>query len=259
VAAGRDYSSISPSARSLLLVKAQTDLPFARQAAELLLGTDAVTQASQDPAVIQRRAHFALRARSLDEALRAEGAKNILEIAAGLSMRGLAMTAAHDVAYVDSDLPELAAIKAGLVAQLHPGPLAGSLHVQALDALDPDAFRRTVRSTPPRPIAIVHEGLLMYLGEEEKARLAASVRDALLERGGAWITADVYVRSETHLLRDEKTQKFLAEHRVDDNKFADWGAADEFFTSTGFSIERRLAPRDDSWPVRETWTLRARA
>ncbi len=54
-------------------------------------------------------------------------------------------------------------------------------------------------------------------------------------------------------------QKFLAEHRVDDNKFADWRAAEEFFTSTGFSIERRLVPRADSWPVRETWTLRARA
>jgi O-methyltransferase involved in polyketide biosynthesis len=107
-------------------------------------------------------------------------------------------------------------------------------------------------------MAIGHEGLLMYLGEEEKARLAASVREALLERGGAWITADVYVRSETHLVRDEKTQRFLAEHRVDENKFADWHAAETFFRDSGFSIERRLAPKGDSWPVRQTWTLRAR-
>jgi O-methyltransferase involved in polyketide biosynthesis len=107
-------------------------------------------------------------------------------------------------------------------------------------------------------VAVVHEGLLMYLGEEEKARLAASVREALLERGGAWITADVYVRSETHLLRDEKAEKFLAEHRVEENKFADWVAAEAFFTAHGFSIEHRTAPADDSWRVRETWTLRAR-
>ena len=33
--AARDFSTISPSARSLLMVKAQTSLPFARQAAEL--------------------------------------------------------------------------------------------------------------------------------------------------------------------------------------------------------------------------------
>jgi O-methyltransferase involved in polyketide biosynthesis len=259
VTLGRDYSSISPSARSLLLVKAQTDLPFARQAAELIFGADAVAQAaSLDRAATARRAHFELRARSLDEALRAESATNILEIAAGLSLRGLAMASQENLAYVDSDLPELTSIKAELVAQLHPGPLVGTLHVQPLDALDPEAFRRTVRAMPRRPMAVVHEGLLMYLGEEEKARLATSVREALLERGGAWITADVYVRSETHLPRDEKTQTFLAEHRVDENKFADWHAAEVFFMSNGFLIERRLAPRGDSWPVRETWTLRAR-
>ena len=34
-ASQRDFSTISPSAKSLLLVKSQTSLPFARQAAEL--------------------------------------------------------------------------------------------------------------------------------------------------------------------------------------------------------------------------------
>ena len=257
--AGRDYSSISPSAKSLLLVKAQTDLPFARRAAELLFGAEFVArESSTDPPAMLRRTHFELRARSLDEALRHLGATSILEIAAGLSFRGLALAARENVAYVDTDLPELASTKADLVAQLHPAPLVGSLRVQSLDALDADAFRRTVHDMPDRPMAIVHEGLLMYLGGEEKVRLAASVREALLERGGAWITADVYVRSEGHLLRDEKTQAFLAEHRVEENKFPDWVAADGFFTSNGFTIEHRLAPPDDSWRVRETWTLRAR-
>jgi O-methyltransferase involved in polyketide biosynthesis len=258
--AARDYSTISPSAKSLLLVKAQTDLPFARQAAELLFGADAVAQgAPGDRAAESRRVHFERRARSLDDSLRAQGVTRVLEIAAGLSFRGLAMAAGEDVAYVDTDLPELASIKAELVARLHPAPLVGSLRVQALDALDADAFRRTVHGMPDGELAIVHEGLLMYLGPDEKTRLAASIREALLERGGVWITADVYVRSETHLVRDETTQKFLDAHRVDENKFADWTAADAFFTSSGFAIQRRLAPAGDSWPVRETWTLRARA
>jgi O-methyltransferase involved in polyketide biosynthesis len=255
----RDYSAISPSAKSLLLVKAQTDLPFARQAAEILFGADAVARAaSVDPAIARRRHHFALRARSLDAALRAHGATRVLEIAAGLSFRGLSMAARKDVAYFDTDLPELVSVKSELVARLHPAPLAGCLRLQALDALDAAAFRRTVQEMPSGAFAVIHEGLLMYLGEDEKMQLAASVREALLERGGAWITADVYVRSETHLLRDESTQKFLAEHRVEENKFADWKAAETFFTSNGFSIDHRDAPADDSWRVRETWTLRAR-
>jgi O-methyltransferase involved in polyketide biosynthesis len=255
----RDYSTISPSARSLLLVKAQTELPFARKAAELLFGADAVARGEPgDRAAESRRIHFERRARSVDDALGAHGGARVLEIAAGLSFRGLAMAARQSVTYVDTDLPELVSIKAELAPRLHPGPLVGSLRLQALDALDSDAFRRTVEEMPKGDLAIVHEGLLVYLGEDEKTRLATSVREALLERGGAWITADVYVRSETHLLRDETTQRFLDTHRVDENKFADWAAADRFFTSNGFTIERRLAPAGDTWPVRETWTLRAR-
>jgi O-methyltransferase involved in polyketide biosynthesis len=256
--AARDYSTISPSAKALLLLKAQTTLPFARQAAEILFGAATVAQgATTDRAAELRRVHFELRARSLDDALHTLGATRVLEIAAGLSFRSLAMTAHESVVYVDTDLPELVSIKSDLVARLHPRPLAGSLRLQALDALDSDAFRRTVQQMPRGALAVVHEGLLMYLGDEEKSRLAASVREALLERGGAWITADVYVRSETHLLREESTEKFLVDHHVEENKFADWSAAEAYFTSNGFSIERRLAPSRDSWRVRETWTLRA--
>jgi O-methyltransferase involved in polyketide biosynthesis len=255
----RDYSTISPSAKALLLVRAQTDLPFAKEAAALLLGeAAAAASAASDPAHEARRRHFELRARSLDEALAAERPPIVLEIAAGYSFRGLAMAAREAVTYVDTDLPDVAAIKADLVPRLDPGPLRGLLTVRALDALDPVAFRETVSELPAGPVAILHEGLLMYLDDEEKARLASSVREALLARGGVWITADVYVRSDVHLPRDEKTQRFVTEHRLEEKKFADHAAAEVFFTSQGFVVERRLAPPGDSWHVRQTWTMRAR-
>jgi hypothetical protein len=81
------------------------------------------------------------------------------------------------------------------------------------------------------------------------------VREALLERGGAWITADVYRRSETHLFRDERSAKFLAEHRVEEKKFADFAAAEAFFNDHGFAVARRSSTEGDPWPVRETWVL----
>jgi O-methyltransferase involved in polyketide biosynthesis len=254
----RDFSTISPSARALLMVKAHTSLPYARQAAELVFGADAVAAAAGGgPEAERRRGHFALRARSLDDALDALGATRVLELAAGLSFRSLARAAVAGVCYVDTDLPELAALKAELVAQLAP-PLAGELRVQALDALDADAMRATVDAMPPGELAIVHEGLLMYLDDDEKARLAANIRAALVARGGAWVTADVYVRSDTHLHRDARTEQFLAEHRVEERKFADWAAADAFFPVHGFAVERKLAPSQDPWRVRETWIARAR-
>jgi O-methyltransferase involved in polyketide biosynthesis len=259
----RDFSTISPSARSLLLVKAQTTVPYARPAAELLWGRGAVEAAEREAAAIPeaaaRRRHFELRARSLDEALAELGATRVLELAAGLSFRGLAMAERPGVFYLDTDLPELAAIKAALVPSLHPAPLAGTLRVQALDALDAGAFRAAVEGMPAGPIAVVHEGLLMYLDDGEKARLASSVREALLERGGAWITADVYVRSSAPVYREERTKAFLEAHRVEEKKFADLGAAESFFTSQGFTVTRTLAPEGDPWRVRQTWVLSARA
>jgi O-methyltransferase involved in polyketide biosynthesis len=267
-AVDRDFSSISPSAKSLLLVKARTSLPFARQAAELLWGAEVVDAAGSDAAAIPgdglRARHFELRARSLDQAIDdlcgAWARPCVLEIAAGLSFRGLAMAAREGVFYADTDLPEIAAIKGELVTRLHPAPLAGTLRVWSLDALDAGAFRAAVARIPPGPIAIVHEGLLMYLDEGEKARLAGSVREALLERGGAWITADVYLRTPTHahVYREERTKRFLEAHRVEEKKFADWSAAEAFFVGHGFTIARRLSPSADPWRGRETWVLSPR-
>jgi O-methyltransferase involved in polyketide biosynthesis len=259
MAVARDFSTISPSARWLLLLKARTSLPFARRAAELLFGEAAVAEADKEASASAvpdpRLRHFELRARSLDEALTSVGATRALELAAGWSFRGLAMAERPGVAYLDTDLPGIASAKRDLVSQLHPEPLAGSFRVEALDALDATAFRAAVATMPRGPLAILHEGLLMYLGAEEKARLAANVREALLERGGAWITADVYVRSETHLPRDERAQKFLADHDVEANKFADFAAAESFFTEQGFAVARNLSSATDPWRVRETWVL----
>src|SRR5580698_6952432 len=186
----RDYSSISPSAKALLLVRAQTGMPYARRAAEMLWSAEAVETAEREaaasPGAALRRHHFEVRARSLDEVLDALQATRVLEIAAGLSFRGLTMASRPGVFYLDTDLPALAAIKADLVARLHPAPLAGTLRVSALDALDGEAFREAVGELPPGPITVVHEGLLMYLDGSEKSHLSGNVREALLERGGAW-------------------------------------------------------------------------
>lgn len=57
--------------------------------------------------------------------------------------------------------------------------------------------------------------------------------------------------------RDERTTKFLEQHRVEEKKFADFPAATAFFESQGFTVARRLTPEPDPWPVRQTWVLEA--
>jgi O-methyltransferase involved in polyketide biosynthesis len=258
----RDYTTISPSARSLLLVRAETDLPFAREAAELLFGADAVAAAAREatdtPGADLRRRHFEHRARTVDAALRAEGALRVVELAAGLSFRGLSLAADPAVHYLDTDLPAMVAIKNDLVAHLaaRHGPAAGTLRVEPLDALDARAVEAAVASVPDGPFAFVQEGLLVYLDAGEKARLAASLRAALVRRGGVWITGDVYVRGqEARFFREERTKAFLEAHRVDENKFASLSAAEAFFAGVGFRVARRPDAHDDPWGVRQTWVL----
>ena len=160
--------------------------------------------------------------------------------------------------YLDSDLPGIVETKAALLQRLHPEPLAGTLKLRALDALDRDAFGEAVAELPQGAVAIVQEGLLMYLDDEEKARLAANVRAALLARGGWWITGDVYVRGGS-MFREERTRRFLEEHRVDERKFADWASARAFFEGAGFAVAQALAPSASADRIRETWILSARS
>jgi O-methyltransferase involved in polyketide biosynthesis len=259
----RDFSTISPSAKSLLMVRAQTSLPFARQAAELLCGASAVEDAAREVAStawgVGRRQHFEQRARSIDTAIEGLGSTSILELAAGFSFRGLNMAARRDdVFYLDTDLPEMVAIKTDLVRRLHPEALRGTLLVKRLNALDADAFRASVDLLPAGPIAVVQEGLLMYLDDAEKAALTANLRGALLARGGSWVTADVYVRNVFEPQRDERTAKFLEAHKVEEKKFGDFEAASAFFEANGFAVAQRLSPEADPWPVRQTWVLEAR-
>jgi O-methyltransferase involved in polyketide biosynthesis len=261
----RDFSSISPSAKGLLVMKSRTSVPYAKEAADLLWGKQGAEAARAEmakvPGLDRLTLHFENRYRSLDEALHTSGSTRVLELGSGLSFRGLAMTTKSSTHYLDTDLAEMATTKAGLLAKLHHEPLIGTLRVMALNALDGDAFAAAVEGMPPGPVAIIHEGLLVYLDDAEKTVLAENIRGALLARGGSWITADVYVRRpfEVRMPRGDEAQRFLDDHRVEEQKFADWGEADAFFTREGFTIERKLSPSSDPRHSRETWVLAPRA
>lgn len=254
----RDYSSISQSAKWLALTRATTAIPFAREAAMLLFGEAVVREAEATVAALSahRLRHFEHRYRSIDQALELVGHRNIVEIGAGLSFRGLVMAQSPGVHYLDSDLPELLAVKADLVARLEHPPLQGTLRLEPLDALAPGALAGAVRHLPAGPVAVVNEGLLMYLDASEKERLAAGIRGILQERTGSrWITADCYIRDgERRAALDPQVERFVAEHRVEEQKFASWESAERFFELQGFAIERRLKP-SEARHIRETWIL----
>ena len=244
-------------------MKSGSSIAFAKQAAELLWNDsvpDELAHAMTAENARRRLRHFENRYRSLDRLLEGAACSNVLEIGAGLSFRGLELARTSPTHYVDTDLPGLAALKAELVARLHPGPLTGTLRVQALDALDGEAFQSTVASMPDGPLAIANEGLLVYLNQREKARLAANVRAALEKRGGRWLTADVYLKNpggSAPTVGYGQSRAFIDAHRVEQNKFSSWGEAERFFCDAGFTIVDKLA-HEHPLHVRESWALEVR-
>jgi O-methyltransferase involved in polyketide biosynthesis len=241
----RDYSSIGPSARSLLLLKGLTDIPFALEAARLISQPEFyIPDFSKGDLMFWARVlHFEARYKSINQLLSALPVKNILELSSGFSFRGLDKVINNDIYYIDTDLPNVIDIKQNLIHALIPPDITpkGELETLPLNALNETDFRNITDHFPEGEIAIVNEGLLVYLDMDEKKKLCHNIRTVLQKRGGYWITADIYIKSEKKLpeLRvNDKLDQFFKEHRIEENKFESFEAAEAFFKSEGFIIDK---------------------
>lgn len=240
----RDYSSISPSAKALLLTKSLTTIPFIADAARLILGNEVVDQLAadkHDETFLKRLLHFESRYLSLDSLLFASGSLNVLEISSGFSFRGLNMALNHpNIYYLDTDLAEVINIKQELTdllirqEQLH---LKGKLQTKVLNALDENGFAEALKQMPAGKLSIINEGLLMYLNMDEKAKLCQIIHKALKLRGGYWITADIYIKKDLgQNTNPDAFNQFLNAHHVEENKFESFEQAEAFFKDQGFKL-----------------------
>jgi O-methyltransferase involved in polyketide biosynthesis len=253
----KDYSTISPSAKSLLLMKGYTGIPYAKETAALMQGTEVfdLDFDNKDFWFWIRVMHFESRYKSIDQLLELTGNKNILELSSGYSLRGVDLCEKDkDIHYIDTDLPEVIATKKKMIAQLQLDKnLNGQLELMPLNAMDAEAFANVVNSFKAGPLTIVNEGLLMYLGMEEKKQLCRTIHSTLEQRGGCWITADIYMqRSEdmrAELPQSKGETSFFEQHQIEENKFKSYEAAQAFFDEQGFRLVKEAVPDYQSLSV----------
>jgi O-methyltransferase involved in polyketide biosynthesis len=242
--------SVSDTAKHLVMLKSVTSIPFAKQTAKLLTQHE-ITERSIDPARIdafyQSCVGFEARYLSIDHILAATDARNFLELSSGYSFRSLVFGSAPGVLYIDTDLPEIIDNKKVLATRLkNPDEqLQNEPVFLALNALDRESFLQTATMFPKGPIGIINEGLLIYLDDDEKRRLCQTIHSVLTERGGFWVTGDIYIRGaqnrERANLFSPQAREFLAKHRVLENMFSDFETADQFFKECGFTIDKHTA------------------
>ncbi len=127
------------------------------------------------------------RHRILDELVLASGCTEVLELAAGLSRRGITMTEDPSLHYVEIDLPHVVEAKRAILETTERGRDAlarsnfkienGDVTTARLDLFFGDSSAR---------LFIVAEGLLMYLDSTAQNKLFHDVATRLAKVGGAF-------------------------------------------------------------------------
>jgi len=229
-------------------MKGFTNIPFARQTAELisLPSTYIPDYSNKNGSFWIRTLHFEYRYWSIDYLLKDLTIKNILEFSSGFSFRSLEMVKQPGCHYIDTDLPEVIELKKDFLKELKLGigSFEGKLELIPLNVLDDTQFHEIVSHFPPGEVVIVNEGLLMYLDTEEKATLCRIIHNILKERGGYWITADIYIQKPPGDSTDSYspylksgTKEFYQHHHIEENKFENFEQAKVFFNKMGLVID----------------------
>lgn len=248
---GKDYNSISPTAEYLVRLKAFTHIPFAKEAAAVLVSrspwSEATLAAGADrKEFFKRLFHFENRYWTTDRLLRRTHPTHILEISSGYSFRGLGWCFEQPVHFIDTDLPDLVAAKSQLIPGLIAGreaTMKGRYELLPLNVMDTDQFTAVISRFDEGPVSIINEGLLMYLGAAEKKQLLGTIRQVLTTRGGYWITGDIYLRQEAKeaLSRNPLVDAFRKQHRMDENMFGSFEEAEQLFDDCGLEVVEREA------------------
>lgn len=205
-----NFSRISSTALPCAHIRAKyTDIPFAKEiykaakkkgAKENLTISFMIDKiAPHNPSTRTQISIIEGRYTTTNEAIPSYKNPVILEIASGLSTRGLEY-ANKGIQYVETDLPEMIRLKEGLIKKITQNNTPQNHHFRSLNALDINALMRTgeyIRQiSPDSPITIVQEGLLMYLTKDEKKILRDNIYKFLKKYSpnGNWVTTDLSSR-----------------------------------------------------------------
>ncbi len=250
-----DYEKISLTAQLAAYMRQFSDIPFANDVAELLHSREvfeALLQGQQmtPEDLLWYAPIFEVRYKSVSEAIRRlnhTGIRQVLELASGLTLRGLAFAQDPRYTYLESDLTGITAEKKAIIARLRQkyGLVDhANLHFPAVNALDRSQLQAAVQLLDrDQPLVVVSEGLFPYLSSDEMRAVVGNIRDLLTEfQGSRWITPDFSIKEEVNQV-SEQQQKFrkivaaATEHKMYNNAFDSLEQLTAFLGEMGLNAE----------------------
>ncbi len=242
----KPYENISTTAWTVAYRRTFSDIPYAK---EIYRELEKMRLANKEPDLPDEYKFMAMvplfeaRHKLLNKLTLKANNKQILDIASGLTPRGLEMTEQADIEYVEFDLPKMMSEKRKIVDNIlrhNTISKRENLHLEAGDATKlADLERATIHFKPNQPLTVITEGLLRYLNAEEKIIIAKNIKLLLARFGGVWLTPDIiYKRNQRpdFIANNERVAK-LTGIDLESNKFPSIEAAQDFFNNLGFKVE----------------------
>jgi O-methyltransferase involved in polyketide biosynthesis len=207
------FEKVSLTAQLAAYMRQFSDISFAGDVAELLHSREVFEELLQGHEMrpddlLWYAPIFEVRYKSVTAAIQRSGCRQVLELASGLALRGLAMSQDADVNYIESDLTGISAEKAQLIAILRARYALADHHnlsFPVVNAIEMSQLHEAVKTLrPDAPLAVVNEGLFPYLSLAEMQHVAHNIRDLLLEFSGCWITPDFSIRGEVTQVSEQQ-------------------------------------------------------
>lgn len=242
----KDFSEISPTAKIPSYWRSFSDIPFSDEIAKAVdAEKTARNMIGERPEALLAvtPAFFEIRYKAINYGLKKRGIGNVMELACGLSPRGLELVAGGGT-YVGTDLPGMFAESSPVILAIagRMGMPIERLHLQAANVLQEKELGDAGIHFGDQAFAVCNEGLLPYLTMAEKATMAQNLRNLLLKNGsGCWITTDIAYQELMEKMSAalgpgvEKAVRNVKQ--IVGNDFIDKAVALKFYNDLGFSVE----------------------
>ncbi len=232
----KEYEEISPTAIVTSYPRTFTDIPYEKEIYDWL------ENHCEEPTTLYKNLAPELEARykQINKLLDESGIKQVIEIAAGYSSRGL-IYSQKGYNYIEMDLEGVSKNKKDLLNTINSN-IPSNLKIVTGNALSKDDFNKCKEYLKENePVAIINEGLLRYLTFEEKKIVAENIYEILSKYGGIWITSDVtpkkFIVSQNRALKGFNNNVTTITSRNNlDNRFEDIEHVKEFFGEIGFEV-----------------------
>lgn len=243
-----EFHKISPTAYLTAYVRQFAEIDYAKEIAESIDSTaiharfideDKNNNVGKFAALIEGRYRAIEQVRSSFSKI-----QQMLELASGLSPRGMILSNNKEITFVESDLYTMIQQKQELVRNLIGEP--PNLHFLAIDATtDLHVSRLKKYFQCDQKIIILSEGLLIYLTFDEKQQVFANVKSILQHFGGVWITPDLTTKVWAKEMKKHEPEFWQFNQEISSstdrdfqrNAFNDLDHVKQFVEEQGFQIK----------------------